>query len=224
MSAFEDVLGTLEARAPRRLLEDLSVIARAHAANDRQRPEIEVQLTSGAQIRGRVVSVTEDRDGAVAMLYVGGQPKSPSVSFVRIDQIAAVTVIDASLLVRAPVSELPAPSALDLKRQVGAHADTLAPVFGRATPLVIAGELDDADRRAIGVVLPVLIEVLLAVGSDAMGKSAFASIESVEVSAWAHADVTKVGAKLVIHAPKLATGAFTPASLRAAIEKVLQSG
>ena len=111
MSAPEDVLGTLEARAPRQLLEDLSVIARAHAANDRQRPEIEVQLTSGAQIRGRIVSVTEDRAGAVAMLYVGGQPRSPSVSFVRVDQIAAITVIDASLLVRAPIAELPAPPA-----------------------------------------------------------------------------------------------------------------
>ena len=117
MSA-DDILGTLEARAPRRLLEDLSVIARALAANDRQRPEIEVQLTSGAQIRGRIVSVTEDRAGAVALLYVGGQPRSPSVSFVRIDQIAAVTVIDASLLVRPPISELPTPSGLELKRQL----------------------------------------------------------------------------------------------------------
>ena len=100
MSAHEDVLGTLEARGPRQLLEDLSVIARALAANDRQRPEIEIQLTSGAQIRGRIVSVTDDRTGAVALLYVGGQPRSPSVSFVRIDQIAAVTVIDASLLAK----------------------------------------------------------------------------------------------------------------------------
>jgi hypothetical protein len=46
-------------------------------------------------------------------------------------------------------------------------------------------------------------------------------VEAVEISAWAHADVTKVGAKLVIHAPKLLTDAFTPASLRAAIEKIL---
>lgn len=221
MSAAEDVLGTLEARAPRRLLEDLSVIARAHAANDRQRPEIEVQLTSGAQIRGRIVSVTDDRAGAVAMLYVGGQPRSPSVAFVRIDQIAAVTVIDASLLVRVPISEAPAPSRLDLQRQVAARADSLASAFGRAIPLELAGENDDDDRRAIGVVLPVLVDVLLAVGSDEMGKSALEAIESIEVSAWAHADVTKVGAKLVIHAPKLLTDAFTPASLRAAIEKVL---
>lgn len=220
MSA-DDILETLEARGPRRLLEDLSVIARALAANDRQRPEIEVQLTSGAQIRGRIVSVTEDRAGAVALLYVGGQPRSPSVSFVRIDQIAAVTVIDASLLVRTPISELPAPSGLELKRQLAARADSLASVFGRATPLAVVGELDEDDRRALGVVLPVLVEVLLAVGADEMGKTALAAIESVELSAWTHADVTKVGAKLVIHAPKLLTDAFTPASLRAAIEKVL---
>jgi hypothetical protein len=217
----DDILGTLEARAPRRLLEDLSVIARAHAANDRQRPEIEVQLTSGAQIRGRIVSVTEDRAGAVAMLYVGGQPRSPSVSFVRVDQIAAVTVIDASLLVRTPISDAPAPSGLELKRLVAAHSDSLAAMFGCATPLVIAGELDEDDRRALGVVLPVLVDVLRAVGSDEMGKTALSTIESVEISAWTHADVTKVGAKLVVHAPKLLTDAFTVASLRAAIEKVL---
>ncbi len=220
MSA-DDILGTLEARAPRRLLEDLSVIARALAANDRQRPEIDVQLTSGAQIRGRIVSVTEDRGSAVAMLYVGGQPRSPSVSFVLVDQIAAVTVIDASLLVRAPISGEPAPSGLELKRQVAAHSDSLASVFGRATPLVIAGELDEDDRRALGVIIPVLADVLRAVGADEMGRTALSAVESVEVSAWTHADVTKIGAKLVVHAPKLLTDAFTPASLRAAIEKTL---
>ena len=219
--SVDDILGTLEARAPRRLLEDLSVIARALAANDRQRPEIEVQLTSGAQIRGRIVSVTEDRAGVVAMMYVGGQPRSPSVAFVRVDQIAAVTVIDASLLVRAPISDAPAPSGLELKRQAAAHSDSLVVVFGRATSLVIAGELDEDDRRAIGVVIPVLVEVLRVVGSDEMGKTALSSLESVEISAWTHADVTKVGTKLVVHAPKLLTDAFTPASLRAAIEKIL---
>ena len=221
MSSPDDILATLEARAPRRLLEDLSGIARALAANDRQRPEIEVQLTSGAQIRGRIVSVTDDRAGAVAMLYVGGQPRSPSVSFVRIDQIAAVTVIDASLLVRTSTSDAPAPSGLELKRQVASRVDELAAVFGRATPLVIAGELDEDDRRALGGVLPVLVQVLFAVGSDEMGKAALAWVESVELSAWTHADITKVGTKLVVHAPKLSTDAFTPATLRAAIEKIL---
>lgn len=221
MSASEDVLGTLEARGPRRLLEDLSVIARALAANDRQRPEIEVQLTSGAQIRGRIVSVTEDRSGPVAMMYVGGQPRSPSVSFVRVDQIAAVTVIDASLLVRSPISDAPAPSRLELQRQLAARADSLASMFGRAVPLALAGELDDDDRRAIGVVLPVLVEVLLAVGSDEMGKTALAGIDGIELSAAPHAEVTKAGGKLLIRAPELLTAAFTPTSLRAAIEKIL---
>ncbi|MDB4964161.1 MAG: hypothetical protein JWP01_4160 [Myxococcales bacterium] len=108
MSAAEDVLGTLVARAPKRLLEDLAAVARNLAANDRQRPELEVWLTGGGQIRGRIISVTEDTAGAVAMLYVGGQPRSPSVSFVRVDQITAVTVIDASLLMPALVADKPA--------------------------------------------------------------------------------------------------------------------
>ena len=90
-----------------------------------------------------------------------------------------------------------------------------------APPLVIAGELDEDDRRALSVVLPVLADVLRAVGSDETGRTALSTVESVEISAWTHADVTKVGAKLVIHAPKMLTDAFTPASLRAAIEKTL---
>ena len=221
MAISEDVLGTLEARAPRRLLEDLSVIARALAANDRQRPELELSLTSGTVIRGRIVSVTEDRGTVVAMLYVGGQPRSPSVSFVRIDQIAAITVIDASLLMRPLVSDAPAPSRLDLQRQLAARGDSLATAFGRAVPMTMASEGDDDDRRAIGVVLSVLVEVLLAVGSDEMGKSALAVVESIELAAASHGGVRRDGAKLVVHAPKLLTDAFTSGSLRAAIEKVL---
>jgi len=221
MSTHEDVLGTLEARAPRRLLEDLSVIARALAANDRQRPEIELSLTSGTVIRGRIVSITEDRAGAVAMLYVGGQPRSPSVSFVRVDQIAAVTVIDASLLVRSLVSDAPAPSRLELQRQLAARGDSLASVFGRAVALELAGELDDDDRRAIAVVLSVLVDVLIAIGADEVGKAALAAVDGIELSAAPHAEVRRDGGKLMIRAPELLTDAFTPGSLRAAIEKVL---
>ncbi len=222
MAISEDVLGTLEARAPRRLLEDLSIIARALAANDRQRPELELSLTSGAVIRGRIVSVTEDRGIVVVMLYVGGQPRSPSVSFVRVDQIAAVTVIDASLLMRPLVSDAPAPSRLELQRQLAARGDSLASAFGRAIPLALAGEGgDDDDRRAVGVLLPVLVEVLLAVGSDEMGKSALAAVSRIELSAASHGDVRRDGGTLVIHAPKLLTDAYASGTLRAAIEKVL---
>lgn len=221
MAISEDVLGTLEARAPRRLLEDLSVIARALAANDRQRPELELSLTSGNVIRGRIVSVTEDRGTVVAMLYVGGQPRSPSVSFVRVDQIAAITVIDASLLMRPLVSDAPAPSRLDLQRQLGARGDGLASTFGRAVAITMAGEGDDDDRRAIAVLLPVLVDVLVAVGSDEMGKSALAAVETIELAAASHGDVRRDGSKLVVHAPKLLTDAYSPGALRGAIEKVL---
>jgi hypothetical protein len=103
----EDVLGQLAGRSPSRLLEDLAVIGRALAASDRARPEIEIFLIGGAVIRGRIVSVVDDRMGAVALVQLGGSPRAPSVSFVRVDQIAAVTIVDASLLVRAQIGDTP---------------------------------------------------------------------------------------------------------------------
>jgi len=80
---------------------------------------------------------------------------------------------------------------------------------------------DEDDRRAIGVLVPVLTEVLLAVGSDEVGKAALAAVESIELSAASHGSVRRDGSKLSVHAPKLLTDAFTHTSLRAAIEKVL---
>ncbi len=102
-----DVLGQLVGAPPRRLLEDLARTGAVLAKNDRSRPEVEIYLVSGQLVRGRIVSVVDDRDGAVAVLVVGGSPRGPSVMFVRVDQIAAVTVIDASLLVKPPTADLP---------------------------------------------------------------------------------------------------------------------
>ncbi len=102
-----DVLGQLAGASPRRLLEELSRVGVVLAKNDRTRPEVEVYLASGQLIRGRIISVSEDREGAVALLAVGGSPRGPSVTFIRVEQIAAVTVIDASLLVKVPPAELP---------------------------------------------------------------------------------------------------------------------
>jgi len=95
-----DVLGQLVGASPQRLLEELAHTGEALAKNDRARPEVEVYLGSGQLIRGRIISVADDQHGAVALLVVGGSPRGPSVTFVRVDQIAAVTVIDASLLVK----------------------------------------------------------------------------------------------------------------------------
>ncbi len=220
----DDVLAQLVGRSPSRLLEDLAVIGRALAASDRPRPEIEVYLSGGALIRGRIVSVVDDRMGAVALIQLGGSPRTPSVSFVRIDQIAAVTIVDASLLVRASIADAsaPAPSRLELQRQAAAHADGFVGKFGRALPITLASDLDDDARRAVGVLFPVLLEVVAAIARDELGKEALGAILSIELGAASRGEVWKEDqGKLVVRAPKLVTEAFTFATLRAAIEKLL---
>jgi hypothetical protein len=221
----DDVLSQLTGASPRKLLEDLARIGVALAKNDRARPEIECYLASGQLVRGRIVSVADDRQGAVALIAIGGNLRAPSVTFVRVDQIAAVTVVDASLLVRAPVVDSPIPSKLELQRLLAARADALANTVGKRIALTLGGasELDDDGRRAIGVTLPIVTDVLAAIASDDMGKEALRKLETVELGAASSGDVGTYdnGHRLVIRAPKLLTEQYTVATLRKAIEKLL---
>ncbi|HUJ58251.1 MAG TPA: hypothetical protein VLX92_07155, partial [Kofleriaceae bacterium] len=120
------VLDELAGRSPRALLEELVRLAVGLARLDRPRPEVELFLASGQIVRGRVVSLDDTRDGAMLLLHVAGRDQAPTVAFVRMDHVAAVTVIDASVLVRPPVSDEPAPSRVELMRRVAAQHDALA--------------------------------------------------------------------------------------------------
>lgn len=235
-----DIVGQLTGGSPRHLLEDLTRIGTALAKADRARPEVELYLASGSAIRGRVVSVADDRTGAIApgsvsdrpagdraggaiaIVLIGGSAKQPSVAFVRVDQIAALIVVDASLLVKAPSIDAPVPSKLELQRQVAARADMLADTFGRKIAIeLVASDLDDEGRRAIGIALPVIIEVLTAVATDELGKEALVSIDTLELGAAGSADVQLASKRLAIRAPKLLTEQLTHAVLRRVIEKLL---
>ncbi len=221
----DDVLSQLVGASPRRLLEDLARIGAALAKNDRARPEVECYLASGQTVRGRIVSVADDRQGAIALIAIGGTVRGPSVTFVRVDQIAAVTVVDASLLVKAPVVDAPIPSKLELQRQLAARADGLATATGKRIELVLGGasELDDDGRRAIGAALPLVADVLAAIASDELGKEALRELDTLELGAASSGDVGTYdsGRRLVIRAPKLLTEQYTAATLRKAIEKLL---
>lgn len=217
-----DVLAEVGARSPRRVLDDLVQLAHALVANGRPRPEVELYLASGQLVKGRVVEVTDDRSGPVVAIQVGGSPKQPTVTFVRVDHVVALTVADASILVRAQVSDAPPPSRLELQRQIAARTDALAPKLGGKAPAIaMSGELEDDGRRALGSLVPVLFDVLGAIASDEMGRAALGGIATVELVASGAAEAWKDRDKLVVRAPKLLTEAWTFASLRAAIEKQL---
>ena len=223
MTMSDDILGQLAGAAPRKLLEDLARIGTALAKNDRPRPEVEVFLASGQAIKGRVVSIADDRQGAIAVLLVGGNQRNPAVTFVRCDQIAALGVVDASLLVRAPTVDAPVPSKLELNRQVAAKGDHLAGVVGRKLALELGGasELDDDGRRAIIATLPLVIEVITSIAGDDMGKEALKTIDTIELGSASSGEIYKDGKRLVVRAPKLVTEQYTHATLRRAIEKLL---
>jgi len=231
----DEVLDKLAAAPPRRVLEDLARIGHALAKHDRARPEVELYLASGQSVRGRVLRVADGMallvspPAASAVGSVLGTEKRASrgranqevigsaVTFVVIDQIVALSVADASLLVKAPTSDAPVPSRLELQRQAASRGDALE------LPMHLGGasELDDDGRRAIGVTLPLVADVLAAIASDAMGKEALATIESVEIGAAASGDVQLTGKRLVVRAPTLLADQFTHQALRRAIEKLL---
>ena len=219
---IDDILGKLTGGSPRHLLEDLSRIAAALAKADRPRPEIELYVASGQVIRGGIVGVGDDRGDAIAVVQVGGTAKQPTVTFVRVNQIVAVTVVDASLLVKAPGSDAPVPSKLELQRQLAARSDALASVLGRPFAFeLVASDLDEDGRRAIGAALPLVVDVLSAIAKEDLGKEALGAIDGIELGAATSADIQRTGKRLAIRAPKLVTEQLTHVVLRRAIEKLL---
>jgi hypothetical protein len=216
-----DIVAQVKARSPRRVLDDLAPIAGAIAGHGRARPEIELMLATGASVRGRFVSLGDDRDGVTVVVQVGGSPAEPSVAFVRVDQVVCVIVPDAGLLVRGPVPDSPIPSKLELARQAAAKSDQLAGKLGHPVSLAVVPEIDDDGRRAAATLLPLLADVLAAIAGDDMGKQALAPITAIELSAGSTGDIGRHGATLVVRAPRLLTEAYTRESLRAEIEKIL---
>jgi hypothetical protein len=214
-----EVLARLTGASPGRLLEELSRIGATLAKHDRPRPEIELFLASGQGVKGRVVAVSE----GTAIVHVAGNPRTPAVTFVRVDHIAAITVADASLLVTELRIEAPVPSKLELQRQAAARGDGLATTLGRpfAVRLGGASELDDDGRRAIGLALPLAVDVVTAIAGDELGREALAPIGELELGAARSAEVRREAGRLIIRAPTLLSEQYTSATLRKAVEQLL---
>lgn len=213
----------LEPRSPRQLLEDLARIGVTLAKHDRLRPEVELHLASGQSVRGQVISLGDHAGGAIALVHSGGTVRAPAVAFVRVDQIAAITLGDASVLGKPVLSDAPVPSKLELQRQAVARADGLSTTLGR--PIVIELETSelhsDDGRRAIGLSMPLAQEVLVAIAGDAMGRDALARIDAIELGASTEGEVRLDGRRLILRAAKLLSAQPDHAALRKAIEELL---
>ena len=217
------MISELAPRSPLRLLEDLAQLAHGFAAIGRPRPEVELHLAGGSLVKGRLAAVGrgDDRSGPIAVVIVGGSQRAPAAAYVRIDHVAAVTVSDAAIVVRAP-GQGPVPSRLDLERQIAARGEPLARQLGYPLEIRLVSELDDDSRRAIAVLVPVLYDVLGGIAEDRLGRLALGAIAIVELGAAPLPELWKEPPdRLVLRAPRTTAEAFTAQTLRPALENLL---
>ena len=205
----DGVLHDLVPRAPGVILDELARIARTLVANSRPRPDVELGLISGQLVRGKLVAV----DAGTVLLHTGGQPRTPAVAFVRVDQIASLALTDASVLAHEPAlaPEAPVPTRAELARRVA----------GLMPPIAFAAELDDAARRAVGALLPTLQHALYQISSDATKQGALAAVAGIDLAASPTGVVSRDGNRLALLAPTLASEVFTVVGLRAALARLL---
>lgn len=219
----DELVDRLKPSSPRHLLEELAQIGATLAKHDRPRPEIELYLNSGQVVRGRLISVADTGQGASILVQVGGNPKAPSVTYVQIDRVTAITVVDAGVLAKPLLSDAPVPSRLELQRQMAARADAMSTLLGRPIAFEVgsAAELDDDGRRALGLAFPILADVMMAIAGDAIGRDALGKLDAVELASSSDNQIRLEGRRLVIHASKLLNEQHTHATLRRTIEKLL---
>ena len=217
MPAPTDPVGRVRPRSPRRLLEELAGTAERLAATGRPRPRVTIHLTTGRDLLGRLVAFGEDGGSAVAVLHVGGDA---DVAHIRVDVVAAVTVHEPVMPARTAAE---APGRLELARQVAARAQALATALGAPLPIALdEGMAGDPDLRAVATLLAILDDALTPVLADPMGKQAIRDqVESLRLGAGEESSARLIGRVLHLRLSRDELAQWTPAELRAAIEKAL---
>jgi hypothetical protein len=213
----DDPVGRIRPRSPRRLLEELSSAGARLAATGRPRPRVTLHLTTGRDLVGRLVSAGEDGGSAVATLHVGGDT---DVAHVRIDMIAAVTVHEPVTPAHIATA---APGRLEVARQLKARSQALASTLGTELPIALEdGTSSDTDLRAVSTLLALLDDALAAIVADPLGKEAVTTqLDSIRLGAGEQSTARLIDRALHIRTARDPLAQWTPAELRAAIEKTL---
>jgi hypothetical protein len=216
MSAADPV-GRVRPRSPRRLLEELAGTAERLAATGRPRPRITLHLTTGRDLVGRLVAFGDDGGSAIAAVHVGGDA---DIAHVRVDVVAAMTVHEPVVPARMAAE---VPGRLELARQIKSRAQALASALGAELPIALdEGVAGDPDLRAVAALLAILDDAMAGVLADPLGKDAFRSqVDSVKLSAGEEWSARLIARVLTIRAARDELAQWTPAELRAAIEKAL---
>jgi hypothetical protein len=213
----DDPVGRVRPRSPRRLLEELASAGARLAATGRPRPRVTLHLTTGRDLVGRLVASGEDGGSAIATLHVGGDT---DVAHVRIDTIAAVTVHEP--IAPAPIATA-APGRLEVARQLKARSAAFAATLGTELPIALEeGVSGDTDLRAIAALLAILDDALAAVVADPLGKETVTTqLDSIRLGAGEHPTARLIDRTLHLRTARDPLAQWTPAELRAAIEKAL---
>jgi hypothetical protein len=183
---------------PGRLLEELAASTTA--------PVVTVHLSSGRDLRGRVVAVASTGDGAVVVLRTsagGGDGRfADDETHVRVGCIDAVTVHDASSWRAAPPGDA-AIGKLEVRRLLGDAGARLGAAGGPASfgPPDAVAALVDADRAAVAAAAPAVEAALLGVLADELGRAALATVRAVVLRAGAATAVRRADGALEIVVP-----------------------
>lgn len=208
-------LGALVPQSPRRALEELVSRGQRAAAAGHERPGVSLELMSGRSLAGRCVAVSDDGGLTMVLLHTGGSERAPQVMQVRLDQVVAVGYEPVAPALQSTGA---APGRLELARGLASVGEELARAAGARLELVLREPADDAGRRAVAALVPVLRQALLRLAGDAMGKDALRALASVQVGAGPRHAVVASGGALHVEG---GDEEWTVGELVAAIEKAL---
>lgn len=208
-------LGALVPQSPRRALEELVARGQRAAAAGHERPSVALELMSGRSLAGRCVAIAEDGGLTMVLLHTGGSERAPQVMQVRLDQVVAVGY-EPVAQPQQPTGA--APGRLELARALAGAGEEVSRVLGTRLELVLVEPAEEAGRRAVAALVPVLRQALVRLAGDAMGQEALREVAAVQVSAGARRAVVGSAGSLRVDA---ADEEWTASELVAAIEKAL---
>ncbi len=193
---------------------------------------VNLMLVSGALLSGKVVACGTVHDGRVVVLTTDDE-----LSYVSAQAVVGVTVQRAERFVRelsdgalsgpltAPPGAADPPTRLQVKRSVAQAATALSAALGHNVTVATHNDAwpEGEQLRVLEAVVADIVNALIAIASDDMGREALSAITHVVVDNCAAKGITR--ALHTLHVDVVlahgAAGAFSATGLRDAIEAAL---
>lgn len=230
-------LRSLSARALDELVEDLAQLQQRELRGEPVRvPRVTLHLSSGRELSGMVLQLTQLRHGAAVLVRTGAQTRHEAgadATYVPLSAIEALTVHEAASHAEAlsrgapePSSLEPPPTRLAARRAVEGHRRELTALLLQdlGWEVGIDGTPDGEPLRALVRLSADVASALKATAGDELGRSAItSSLQRVVLVNGQPAGVALEEGVLRVTSPfhQGPGGQLPPRELRAAIEKLL---